>query len=385
MAHNELRQAFAYAPSEFGVIGRTQTEVAEFSAELVETLAKSRRVVLVSSDGPGESELPAAEPPVLGIPAATFYSQGPAGYSVVGGEDLDPWTGLDLWGEAEIVIVEAADDHRIAKLALVDPTGSLLDEIAAGQVSGIQALVLPSGTSPTLRSRVTEAAGGLPILDRHDVQAAAAFVEAFLIRRACEVPLFGLVLGGGKSARMRRDKSGIDYHGLPQVRFAYELLGGLCERVFISNRAEQAADPVFSGLQQIHDRFIGFGPMGGILSAMHTHPAAAWVVLGCDLPFVDRPLLEELLELRDPLSLATCYDSSHDGLPEPLCAVYEPRYRRRLHQFLASGRDCPRKALINSRVKRLKLSSPEALDNVNSPEEYGEAVSRIAEGVRSER
>jgi molybdopterin-guanine dinucleotide biosynthesis protein A len=385
MAHNELRQSFAYSPNEMGVIGRSQKETAAFTLELVRTLGKSRRIVLVNSGGPGEPELVQNTSSRLGTKEATSYARGPGGFSVVGGSDLDPWTGLDLWGEADIVIVEATEDPRIAKLALVDQAGKLLDEIADGLVSEVAALLLPAGASQALRARVGEAAGGLPILEGHDVQAAAALIETFLVHRASEAPLYGLVLGGGKSTRMSRDKAAIEYRGLPQVRFAYELLGGICDRVFVSSRAEQAADPAFSGLEQIHDRFIGFGPTGGILSAMHTHPTAAWLVLGCDLPFVDRTVLDELLDRRDPLALATCYDSAHDGLPEPLCAIYEPRYRRRLHQFLASGRDCPRKALINSRAKHLTLSSPGALDNINSPEEYNEAMSRIAEEVGGDR
>lgn len=176
---------------------------------------------------------------------------------------------------------------------------------------------------------------------------------------------------------MKRDKGAIAYRGEPQVRYAYHLLEKFCDRVFVSNRSEQHEEPLFEGLNQIHDRFLDLGPMGGMLSAFHTHPEAAWLVLGCDLPFVNERTLRELVSERDSLMLATCYLSEHDGLPEPLCAVYEPRYRRRLHQFLGDGRDCPRKSLINSRAKRLRLADPSALENINSPVDFERAVKQI--------
>ena len=47
-------------------------------------------------------------------------------------------------------------------------------------------------------------------------------------------------------------------------------------------------------------------------------------MLACDLPLLDAATLEHLLRARDPRRAATAYRSSHDGLPEPLCAIYEP-------------------------------------------------------------
>ena len=46
----------------------------------------------------------------------------------------------------------------------------------------------------------------------------------------------GLVLSGGQSSRMGRDKALIDYHGLPQYAYVYDLLLGFCDKVFISSK-----------------------------------------------------------------------------------------------------------------------------------------------------
>ena len=38
-------------------------------------------------------------------------------------------------------------------------------------------------------------------------------------------PLYGLLLAGGASTRMRRDKAALSYHGKPQLQWGLELLG----------------------------------------------------------------------------------------------------------------------------------------------------------------
>jgi molybdopterin-guanine dinucleotide biosynthesis protein A len=65
-------------------------------------------------------------------------------------------------------------------------------------------------------------------------------------------------------------------------------------------------------------------------------------------------------------------------LPEPLCAIYEPASREPILAHVASGKNCPRKFLINSDVHLLDEPNPHALDNVNTPDEYGSAVAALS-------
>ena len=220
---------------------------------------------------------------------------------------------------------------------------------------------------------VEEPVGGALGYGGLDDPALREVLQGWLNGMAARAPLAGLVLGGGQSRRMGRDKALLEYHGKPQLTAACELLENFCEDVFLSLRADQ--DPM--GRPVIQDRFLDFGPAGGILSAMHTHPERAWLVVACDLPFLDHGTLEYLLQHRAPAKGATAYRSSHDGLPEPLCAIWEPEMRPVLHRFLGEGIQCPRKALIKSGVRLLQLPQPQALDNVNHPEEYEEARRRL--------
>ncbi|KLD65331.1 NTP transferase domain-containing protein [Dyella japonica] len=181
-------------------------------------------------------------------------------------------------------------------------------------------------------------------------------------------PLYGLLLSGGASQRMRQDKAALDYRGEPQLLRAWRLLQAVTEQAFVSVREHQRGDALRATLPQIVDSYEAVGPVAGILSAQERHPDAAWLVLACDLPLLDNDTLRGLIDARDPQAFATVFASSHDGLPEPLCAIWEPRSHALLRQRYEDGSFCPRKALMQSNIVLLPAPG-DALDNVNTPEE----------------
>jgi molybdenum cofactor guanylyltransferase len=190
-------------------------------------------------------------------------------------------------------------------------------------------------------------------------------------------PIYGLILAGGASKRMQRDKAALKIQGKTQLDRAFELLSRYLQRVFVSVRADQTSDPTRAHLPLIVDSVEGAGPITGIRSALAAHPEVAWLVLACDLPFVSDAAIEELLRRRDPSALATAYKSAHDGLPEPLCAIWEPAAAPPLAEYQAAGGHCPRKFLIRHGAPLIDPPDPRALDNVNTPEEYSQAVAAL--------
>jgi molybdopterin-guanine dinucleotide biosynthesis protein A len=189
--------------------------------------------------------------------------------------------------------------------------------------------------------------------------------------------IHGLILAGGSSSRMHRDKAALEYGGKTQLDRAVELAKRHVEKIFVSVRAAQALDPTRAQHAMIVDSVEGEGPIIGIRSALAAHPKAAWLVLACDLPFLSDAAIEALLRERDPQGLATAYTSAHDGLPEPLCAIWEPAAASALAEYQAGGGSCPRKFLIRHGARLLAPLDARALDNVNTPEEYAAAVATL--------
>jgi molybdopterin-guanine dinucleotide biosynthesis protein A len=176
---------------------------------------------------------------------------------------------------------------------------------------------------------------------------------------------------------MQRDKAALTYHGRTQLEWAVSLIQPYAERVFVSVRADQTHDPIRAHFDQIVDKHENLGPIAGIVAAQEAHPAVAWLVVACDLPFLDQATLSTLVAARQTQRLATAYRSSQDVLPEPLCAIYEPASRGPLLEYVASGKNCPRRFLIKSDVQLIDEPNPHALDNVNTPDEYGSAMAAL--------
>jgi len=169
------------------------------------------------------------------------------------------------------------------------------------------------------------------------------------------------------------DKATLEFHGKPQVVWAHEMLAAVCECAFVSVRPDQVNDPIRMRLPQIVDLQPGIGPIAGISAALTQHPDSAWLVLACDLPFLSRTTLDHLIAQRDPKKFATAYRSAHDGLPEPLCAIWEPKSLVRVREWIALGKECPRKLLIHSDTALLDQPDARSLDNVNTPQERAAA------------
>jgi molybdopterin-guanine dinucleotide biosynthesis protein A len=107
---------------------------------------------------------------------------------------------------------------------------------------------------------------------------------------------------------------------------------------------------------------------------MDDYPGVDWLVLACDLPNIGAATLEYLLENRSRVHPFTAYVSSHDGLPEPLCAVYRADSAALIRNFADDGLYCPRKILLRSDTHLLRQLDPASLDNVNSPGDLAGSV-----------
>jgi molybdopterin-guanine dinucleotide biosynthesis protein A len=197
------------------------------------------------------------------------------------------------------------------------------------------------------------------------------------VSSATFAPVYGLILAGGSSSRMRRDKATLEYGGQSQLERAFSMMSRHLSRVFVSVRAGQTADPTRAQHPMIVDSVAGEGPMVGIRSALEAHPHAAWLVLACDLPFLSDVALSQLLRERNAGALATAFRSAHDQLPEPLCAIWEPAAAPALAAYQAGGGNCPRKFLVRSAASLLEPLDRRALDNVNTPEEYAQALATL--------
>ncbi len=182
--------------------------------------------------------------------------------------------------------------------------------------------------------------------------------------------IYGLVLAGGRSRRFGRDKAAVQIEGQALLERTVKLLRALIDEVFVSVRSDQQDEPLRRQFRLIVDQLDGLGPAAGILAAHGEWPEAAWLVLACDMPLVDESAVGGLLEARNSRRAATAYRSAGDGLPEPLCAIYEPDTLARFRHQTESGDDpSPRNFLVHADVELIEPPGKRVLSNVNTRDE----------------
>lgn len=196
-------------------------------------------------------------------------------------------------------------------------------------------------------------------------------------RALLQGPLYGLVLTGGKSERMKRDKALIDYQGRPHAMVISEILKDYCDEVYLSARENQWKGTPLETLPVIEDRPGLTGPIAGILSAMESKPDANWIVVACDLIHFNRDTVEKLISAYDPSQDAIAFKNAGKDFAEPLCTLYTPRAREKFARASVEKITCPVKVLKGAFVTKLNQEGSVNLANINTVQEYTEAMNEI--------
>ncbi len=176
----------------------------------------------------------------------------------------------------------------------------------------------------------------------------------------------GVVLAGGRSSRMGVDKALVAVDGVPMAELARRALvgAGAAELVAVGGDLPALGEMGFVGHPDDHP---GAGPLGGILTALRVATHDPVVVLACDLPLVDAAGITEVLAALGPADDAAVPERS--GRLEPLHAAYRHRCLPALERAFGLGERAPHRALALVAVRRVALSDPGWLRNVNRPED----------------
>lgn len=288
---------------------------------------------------------------------------------------LMPYQLKQQFANADLVLVNGNHQQANAQAVIIDINKKASLQKRVEQLTNVK-LFLLADNSDDLFDFIKEAIPNwqqIPIYKLSDREKIIAFFETNL--QQAKPVLNGLVLAGGQSLRMGFDKGNVNWHGKPQRYHMADMLKPYCNEVFISCRPGQQTE-IDVQYPSLEDTFTGLGPFGAILSAFRERPDSAWLVIACDLPLMDEGTLRNLVAWRNSSSVATAYHSPVTDFPEPLIAIWEPKSYPVLLSFLAQGYSCPRKVLINTDIALLNAPEPEALTNVNTPEEL-ERIKRV--------
>jgi len=184
------------------------------------------------------------------------------------------------------------------------------------------------------------------------------------------------IQAGGQSRRMRRDKGLVPLDGLPMIEHLLERVRPLGDEVLITtNQPESYA---YLGLRMVADEVPGEGALAGLHTALKAARGDTVLVLACDMPFVNVPLLGYLLDLSPDFDVVV---PRWQDVLQTIHAVYSRQYcLPAMEDVLKRGRK--RVFSFYSQVQVREISEdeivrfdPQGLSffNVNTPEELQEA------------
>lgn len=126
----------------------------------------------------------------------------------------------------------------------------------------------------------------------------------------------GIVLAGGESKRIGKDKSKLLYNNVPLIEYPINILKKFCNEIVIS--ADSNKFPEYNYIK-VPDEIGKFGPLAGIYSCLKKSSNHFNVVLTCDMPLVSEDLIRYIISNAKENDLVMPFYNSHY---EPLCAVY---------------------------------------------------------------
>jgi molybdopterin-guanine dinucleotide biosynthesis protein A len=355
-----------YGRNEWAILGTPCGEIKSLAADLTHRLASSWSLAYIDADHKA-SELPDIHPIAQGGQAV--YTDKINYHQLEFQGTYDSYDYRRLFNEKDLVLVNGNHFKAERQIVVIDPRKEESLSRKIDRLTQVDLLLFANEMNSVpefLQTHLPEWRE-LPRFSLQDRSGISEWLKSEM--ETAIPPVYGLLLAGGESRRMGKDKGLLNYHGKPQREWGYELLAAHTEQTFLSVRPDQSMEGNTS-MELLPDTFLGLGPFGGILSAFRAYPNAAWLVAAVDLPFLDHQALEHLLQHRNPAKVATAFQSPVNEFPDPLLAIWEPKSYLRLFQFLTQGYSCPRKVLINSDIELLQAPKSEWLVNVNEPQEY---------------
>lgn len=175
-----------------------------------------------------------------------------------------------------------------------------------------------------------------------------------------------LLLSGGRGQRMGgRDKGLLDWHGRPLISWLHELVRPLSDDLIIScNRNAEQYAPFADRLVQDDDTDFQ-GPLAGIRAGLQIARHPQLLVLPCDAPLLDRPLLEALLSKSGVQPVVV----RQGEYWEPLFSVIPKALGAALEEAWQAGERSPQRWLRGLTPTALECPANDPrLANLNTPE-----------------
>jgi len=187
-----------------------------------------------------------------------------------------------------------------------------------------------------------------------------------------------IVLCGGKSTRMGRDKATLPFGPEPMLQRVVRRIGEAValENVVVVGAAKQSLPPLPASVLVVRDAHEDRGPLEGLAAGLRAQAARVDAVYAtaCDVPLLVPALIGRMFELLGEFDIAVPFDGQYH---HPLAAVYRPTVLPLVEELLDSGLLRPQFLFPRARTRVVPVEELRAVDphlatlkNLNHPGDY---------------
>jgi molybdenum cofactor guanylyltransferase len=194
------------------------------------------------------------------------------------------------------------------------------------------------------------------------------------------LPVTGVVLAGGASRRMGRDKAFLELAGRPLIAHVLDRIAEVCQEVLIVARNVSLYAGL--GVRVVPDVFPGVGVLGGLHAGLQAAGYDLILAVGCDMPFLNPALLRAFATWAEGYDVAALRQGEQ---VETLHAAYRRTCLPAMEAAIRAGQRRIISFFPHVRVRYIAPEEAEALDpglssflNVNTPEEWEGVVQSAA-------
>ncbi len=179
----------------------------------------------------------------------------------------------------------------------------------------------------------------------------------------------GIVLNGGSSSRMGRDKGGILYKGRRLIDIAVEsLIASEANDVVIVGGGIKTTS-LETNIQYCEDLFPNEGPLGGVITGLKNVESDIAVILACDYLYIDSSVVLECISKLNSKSMAFPF---YKGTEQYLFSAIQTKSVEALESQFMNGVRSMHEASTFLDCKSYQSAHPEKLRSANTPSELND-------------
>jgi len=167
-----------------------------------------------------------------------------------------------------------------------------------------------------------------------------------------------IILAGGKSLRIGKDKSFLKIGGITLIERTHNLLKEKFDKIIIISN--NPGKYVFLTSKVYQDVYPGFGPLSGIHSGLINSKTQNNFIVSCDMPFVNNAVIDFILAQNYFTNKEITITKSNSDI-HSLCGIYNKSCIPTLENLLEKAKN-----ELPKRNKKVEVKLFDLIDSVDS-------------------